>query len=448
MRYLRGADKFMISKFKKVFGSFFGRPKRRTPIVGIKSTFDVLSQDPAWAAGSGGFAFKGKDNGDEAMKASIWVYACARVIATTLASIPLKAYQYGEEVASDHPLAKLLREPIPGFTQSLWLYLMSLYITTGGEAYLEKIRASILGASAIDGQGLIKELWCFPGSYFEPNAAETARKQVPASYSPQYGDETEVATADIIHIRRPRPSNINAGFGPVEGAESEISTDSQASAWQQSALKNRGVPDGIFKYTGELGLDGDQEVEIDAQLDARWTGLKNSHRPFVLGQDMDWIDLSKSMVELELIPGRNFTKEAICSAMGVPDVIFSASQATYANLSAAMLLMMTFTIMPQSRMIADSLTLSLAPEYGEGYTIEPAPGVSMAMLPMVRDQWSIAKDAMQTGAPMAAIFESVGLKVEEYPGIEQGWVASGLMPSDTFSGTAGPSLSGQGDTDG
>ena len=410
-----GRIKNLIGKFK------FGKNKQTSAaFVHIKTTASLLNDDPAWASsGSGEYAYSDSDGGELALKASGWVYSCATKIATSMSDIPLKVYVKGVEAPATYPLVKLLDEPIPGMAQSQWLYLIALYLTLGGETYLEKVRVEAMGVSAVDGKKfLTKELWAFPGSYFTPVVKDDVRRQIPTGYTPNIGSKKVVKPDDIIHTRYSKPGNINAGFGSVEGSESEINTDAQASAWQQTAMGNRGVPDGVFKYTGDLGLGTEDEEDVDQMIADRWSGIKNAHRPFVLGKDMSWIDLSKTMVELEMIPGREFTRAAICAAMGVPSIIFDVSAATYANMAAAVQMLMTFTVKPRMALLIDSLNLMLAPEYGDDVEIRADVGASEAMLTTIRERWSIAVMAKATGAPMDQIFKAVGLDVEPYEGID------------------------------
>lgn len=431
-----GFLKNLIGRFK--FGG--GRANKRAGIISIKTSTEILG-DPPWAGGAGTFAFSDADEGDAAMKASVWVFACTRLIATSMSSIKLKVFVGDEEAPEDHALVALLNQPMPGVAQSQWMALLSQYLTTGGEVYFEKTRAEAIGLSATDPKrGLTSELWAHPGSMFEPIVPPDVRRNVPTGYKPKVGDKDEVAPEDIIHVRRPRPSDINSGFGPVEGSEGEINTDSQASGWQQSALGNRGVPDGIFVYSGEDGLSLTEEQEVEQQIDDRWTGIKNAHKPFVLGKDLAWVDLAKTMVELELIPGRIFTKSGICAAMIVPTVLFDAAAATYANLAAALSQLQTLNILPTAKLIVDALNISLAPEYGDDVTIKVDPGKSMAMLPMVQNQWDIVAKAVSTGVPVNQLIESVGLDVEPYAGSDIGWIPAGQQPVDIFN------LSGLSDT--
>jgi HK97 family phage portal protein len=426
----------MSNRFSRFIGRFkWGHKEREdktAKLIHIKTSVDVI-EDPPWADNSQAYKYSENDAGDKALQASTWVYACAEKIATSTAAIELRAYAGDKELPDTHPLAVLLKEPLPGISQSLWMYAVSMYFTTGGQTYLEKIRASINGVSATgNGKGLTKELWPFSGSTFKPEVPENVRRTVPTGYTPTVGDLTEISPDDIIHVRKPRPSDINAGFGPVEGAEAEINIDSQAAGWQQMALGNRGVPDGIFAYTGEYGLNEEQKIEFDAEIGDKWTGIKNAHRPFVLGESVKWIPLANTMVDVELIPGRTFTKEAICATHGVPTVLFDASGATYANLASAMLQLMSTVVMPNVKTLVDLLNVNLSPEYGETINIQAKPASNMAMMPLIENQWKVAKEAQSTGAPMDQVFESVGLNLEPYPGIDTGWVAVGLQDVDAF----------------
>lgn len=418
--------------FERILAKFRFKNKKPDPkrVISIKTAAEML--DPAWA-GDASFTYNENDSGDAALSASNWVYSCADLIAVLFSSIELAAYDGDTEVPSDDKLARLLAQPVPGLSQSLWLYIISMYLTLGGETYLEKVRVPILGKSALyPALDLIKELWPSAGSTFKPVVPKNVRRIKPTAYTPTVGDTEDVLPLDIIHLRKPRPSNINAGFGPVEASQGEINTDTQASAWQQTALKNRGVPDGIFVFKGEDGLEKYQQTAFNTQIKEAWTGLQNAHLPFVLGREVEWIALAKTMVELELLPGRIFTKEAICAAMHTPTVLFDSSGATYANLGSAMLQLLTMVIIPAIKMLVDLLNIMLAPEYGPNISIRYKLTSLMAMMPLIEHQWRVASMAMATGVPMDQILKSVGLDVEPYAGGTKGWIAAGLQDVDMF----------------
>lgn len=407
------------------------QPKRE-----IKATTDLpeLGQrnDPAWS-----YTFSKSAAPDVHLKASAWVYTCADRIATSCAAIPLVLRRGGKVVPwmSDDPLAALLRQPMPDTTWSAWLEEVSLYLTLTGTCFLEKYRSEAIGPSVLySGLGLPHELWPFGAGIFKPKIDKTIRRQVVEYYEPTAGNKAKVPTSEIVRIARIRPGKRDEGFAAVEAAEREISTDRQASEWQQVSLQNRGVPDGIISF--DEPLNDIQERYVQKQMTDEWLGAKNAHRPMVLN-NAKWLDLAKSAVDLELLNGRTFTRKAIANVMGIPEVVLDSLGSTYANLEVGMLSMMTGTVLPHMGRIVDALNLGVCREYGPDVYLEIDTGAVDALLPLLRERWKVGKDMLAAGVPMDQTSGTLRLGVEPYRGSDVGLVPSNLVPVSEI--TAGSS---------
>lgn len=74
------------------------------------------------------------------------VYACVRLLAETVAGLPLHLYRYtesgnGKEKATDHPLYKILyRQPNPEMTSFTFRETMMTHLLLWGNAYAQIIR--------------------------------------------------------------------------------------------------------------------------------------------------------------------------------------------------------------------------------------------------------------------------------------------------------------------
>lgn len=411
------------------------QPKRE-----IKSTTDLpeLGQrsEPAWS-----YTFAKSAPADSHLKASAWVYTCADRIATACAAMPLIIRRGGDVVPwmSDDPLAALLRHPMPDVTWDAWVEEVSLYLTLTGTTFLEKYRSVAIGDSKLyPGLGLPHELWPFGAGAFKPKIDKNIRRQVVEYYEPLVGNKAKVAPSEIVRIARVRPGKRDEGFAAVEAAEREISTDRQASEWQQVSLQNRGVPDGIISF--EQPLNDIQERYVQKQMTDEWLGAKNAHRPMVLN-NAKWLDLAKSAVDLELLNGRTFTRKAIANVMGIPEVVLDSLGSTYANLEVGMLSMMTQTVLPHMGRIVSALNLSVCREYGPDVWVEIDLGAVDALLPLLRERWKVGKDMLASGVPMSQTTDTLRLGVEEYPGWDVGLVASNLVPvSDLTTGISNADL--------
>lgn len=402
----------------------------RLPLLEVRSASTVAASnpDPQWA-----YSYAPTDDADRALQASVWVYACAREIATAAKAIPLRVYRGADLAPPEHPLVQLLNRPAPGWTQARWMEATAYHLTLTGRSVARKYRARALGQSAVHkGQGLPNELFPFPASAFKLHVDKDDMRRPVTAYEPRKGkDKTSIPPRDVVDVVHVRPGAPDAGLSPSEGAQREISTDSQAAQWQQVALQNRGVPDGVF--VSKLPLNGPQIEEVEEQLKSRWAGVRNAHLPFILGTDLEWHDLAKTAVEMELLGGRTFTKAAICAAFGVPSVLFDAAGTTYANYETARAILMTHTVLPLARAVRDQLQADLVPEYGDPtLSIELDLEAVDALLPFLRERWNVAKQALGAGVPMSQVSETYRLGVQPYDGWDVGLVPASSVPVDSL----------------
>lgn len=422
------------------FGAPPPTPLRRAealPLMEVRSVSSVAATnpDPQWT-----FSFNAASDADAALNAAVWVYACAREIATAAKSIPLRVYKGQDLAPPGDPLLRLMQSPAKGWTQTRWMEANSYHLSLTGRTLLRKYRARAMGLSLIHkGQGLPAELFPFTAQSFKIDYDKDDIRNPIEEYTPRAGkDRTVVLPRDMVDVMNVRPGKTYEGFSPSEAAQREISTDRQASAWQQVALQNRGVPDGLL--VSKLSLGPEQLTEVEEQLKSRWVGMRNAHLPFVLGADLQWLDLAKTAVEMELLEGRAFTRAAICAAFGVPSVLFDVSGTTYANYETARAILMSHTVLPMVRQIADALNIFVAPEFGPDYSIAPDLEATDALLPQLRARWEVAKIALASGVPMSQVAESFRLGVQPYDGWDIGLVPASSVPVSSMTASVGGDL--------
>lgn len=414
-------------------------PLTRAPIstLQIRSADELVRtyRDPLWT-------YNKSASPDASLSASVWVFACAREIARAVRTIPLRVYKGDALAPPTDPLAALLAQPVRGWTQARWVQTNAYHLTLTGRTLIRKYRARALGLSAIHkGQGQPGELFPFTALDFGLDVNDDDMRRPIQGYKPRKGkDKTDVLPRDMADVVYVRPGKPDEGFAPTEGAAREVSADKQASLWQQHFLNNRAVPDGIL--VAKSSINSDQEKAIQEWMDGRWFGPSNAHLPPIIGDDLTWVELSKTAVEMELIPGRLFTKDAICAAYGVPSVMFSAAGTTYANYETAKAILMGHTVLPLILDLADVLNLSVAPEFGADYQIVPDLEASDALLPQLRARWEVAQKAWQMGVPLSQLAETFRLGIQPFDGWDVGLVPASSVPVSSFSGDVGGGVEG------
>lgn len=373
-------------------------------------------------------------NAERVLVATIWTYACGSLIARSMGSIPLRVMLNGEPAPDDDPLVKLLAQPAPNWSQARFLQASAYYSKLSGSAFWRIERMLSRGRSQLHtDRGQPAELWPFGEDSYSATI-QTQGRPVVTHYTDK--DGAQVDPADVIQVVEVKPGAGNEGEGlPVScAAAGEIVTEQAASAWQRKSLENKAVPAGILQLLEDTSPE--QFDEIEARLTDTYSGALNAGKPMILGNEVKWLQLAKTVVEMDLINGRKLTREGICAAFGVPPILVGIlDRATYSNFDASELAFWKLTIIPLISSYIDSLNTELAPEFGAGYVIEADLSRVDALMPMLDARVDIATKLWKMGVPPKILNDMFALGIPEYPGWDVGLVASNLVPVSSLGGS-------------
>jgi len=248
--------------------------------------------------------------------ASAW--ACVNLLAGTIASLPLMVYRTrggARTAASDHPLYRILHDS-PNADQTavdFWEFICAC-IELGGNAYAEIIRGN---------NGRVVALSV-------PIAPEimTVRRLRDGSLQYEWSDggvRSTVAQENMLHIR---------GFGgnPLGGL-STLSFGRQTFGLAQAierasgdTFRNGVRPSGLLKTADTLTLD--QRKQAEELLQEKFAGAINAGRPMLLDRGMDWVQLSISPEDAQMLQSRAFSVEEVCRFFGVPPFMVGHTEKT------------------------------------------------------------------------------------------------------------------------
>lgn len=393
----------------------------------------------------------------EGLQASVWVWRCCSLIAQAAASVPWKVKQQVAidrwEPAPSSRFQKLIDKPNPSWSRNRFMQETVYSLLLAGEAYQSKLRSKVLGnsQSVTDHEGkpvgIPHELWVLPPDRLAPIPGGTNRPLV-VGYEARDAKKPKPQRVPASEIMQPmfvNPADPYHGLSPLEAARRDIDTDVAAADWQKHTFANRAVPDGVFKVNEYVEVDGDEEGDEDSgwaatkkALQEAYFGAKNARTPMMLGQDIDWIPIAQSMIDVDFQGGRKATKENICAAFGVPVILAGAIEgATYANFSASELWLWKATVLPILDMIRDVLNTQLAPEFGPGWRVDYDTANVSALLPLYLERLKAAKDLFAMGVPVSEINERLELGINEFEGWEVGKVPANLVDVADFANSLG-----------
>ena len=265
----------------------------------------------------------------------------------------------------DHPILKLIAEPMPGLPANLvWGWFLQDY-KLFGNAYLRKIR------STRDGQ--VIGLQFLPFDMVRP-VGDGINPLTMYKYTTD-GRTFDIKLEDIIHLRYGRePLDIRLGRSPLQAMLREIGTDNVASSAAYGLLANGAMPSIIIgpdskDNSVDIGLDDARQIKRQIREDLTGDNAGNvvvMNGPY----KMDRVSLTPNDLALDAI--RRVPEERICSALGLNPMVLGLGsgleRSTYSNYERAQQAAWEDGMIPLFRAIADVITIHLLPDYQETQT--------------------------------------------------------------------------------
>ena len=392
---------------------FWDKFRKKAVPVGIAP--DWIANKPAWSDWNAGTAIK------EGYKSVAWVYACIKQRANAVASVPLVVERYiGGEWQADpnSPLQRLLDYPNPDLDGNEWMRLFVTHLDLDGNTYSLKTR--------INDRGTPLEIYPMMPQYMKIVAG---RERLIAAYEySQHGKETYPAQ-DIIHCAYTNPDSFYYGMSPLEAAGKAVDVDNAAASWQKISMQNRGIPDGVFSFEGDMSLE--QWEEARQIVREQYAGIAHSRAPWVLSK-AKYQQMSMTPAELDFMGTRQFSMEQICAVYGVPrEMIHGMGDANRASGENVRRTFWVDTIVPLLSEIESSLNLTLAREFGSVDQIRIR--FDTSSVPALQENYTEkvgnAKALWAMGVPFNQINERLELGFDEIEGGEIGYLPSGVIPA-------------------
>lgn len=263
-------------------------------------------------------------------------YACVRVLADSISSLPLKAFRRtpaGRLPAGDESrIVQLLRSPSPGSTSVDLISQIMVHLNLYGDAFLGKFRSegSIVQLGLLDPQRVSVEMR-------GQRVVYTLRRD---------GGETEHGPSDVCHIRGMSSDGLR-GLSPVTQCRLALSLSSrlQESARQYFAHGSR--PSGILTAQGASSVDALQN--LSSQWSATHGGVENMHRVAVLSGEVSFTPLGFSADDSQFLQQRELSAREVARIFRVPAWAIDAptgDSLTYANVTEQNRALVTHSLRP------------------------------------------------------------------------------------------------------
>ena len=262
------------------------------------------------------------------------VYACVRILAETIASLPLNVYRStdnGKEKAIDHQLYYLLHdEPNPEMTSFVFRETLMSHLLLWGNAYAQIIR---------DGRG--KVLALYPLLPDRITVDRTSNGQLYYEYRKDTG-YVILRPEDILHIPGLGFDGL-VGYSPIAMAKNAIGMAIATEEYGGKFFANGASPGGVLEHPGVVK----DPARIRESWNAVYQGSGNAHRVAVLEEGMKFQPIGIPPEQAQFLETRKFQTEEICRIFRVPPhLVANLDKATFSNIEHQSISFVVHTIRP------------------------------------------------------------------------------------------------------
>ncbi len=283
------------------------------------------------------------------------VYACVRVIAETIASLPLGVYEEtddGNRKAADHPLYRLLHdEPNPEMTSFVMRETMLTHLLLWGNSYSQIIRT-----------GRNKVVGLYPLLPDKMDVDRDAKGNLTYTYTTTEGAQVVLSPSDVLHIPGLGFDGI-MGYSPIALEKNAIGLGIAAEEYGSRFFQNGARPSGILTHPNTVK----DPKRLRESWNAAYGGSTNGSKVAILEESMTFTPISLPNNEAQFLETRKFQVEEICRIFRVPPhLIGNLDRATFSNIENQSIDFAVHTIRPWLVRIEQAMNRALFAESEKG----------------------------------------------------------------------------------
>ena len=272
-------------------------------------------------------------NGRTALQTTA-VYACVRILAETIASLPLHTYRYsldGKAKAIDHQIYYLLHsEPNSEMTSFVFRETLMGHLLLWGNAYAQIIR---------DGRGKVVGLYPLL-----PNKMLVNRNDQGILYY-QYekdGQTFLLRNYEVLHIPGLGFDGL-IGYSPIAMAKNAIGMALATEEYGAKFFANGASPGGVLEHPGVVK----DPARIRESWNSVYQGSGNAHRVAVLEEGMKFQSIGIPPEQAQFLETRKFQINEIARIFRIPPhMIGDLEKSSFSNIEQQSLEFVMYTLDP------------------------------------------------------------------------------------------------------
>ena len=320
--------------------------------MGIKGLFGFgqARDKPVDKAADAGYSFlfgrttSGKPVNERTAMQTTAVYACVRILAEAIASLPLHVYEYqddgGKKLVHDHPLYYLLHdEPNPEMTSFVFRETLMSHLLIWGNAYAQIIR---------DGAGRV--LGLYPLLPDKMDVQRDDKGNIYYVYSrnsdenpmfKEYGN-IKLKAEDVFHIPGLGFDGL-IGYSPIAMAKNAVGMTLACEEYGASFFANGANPGGVLEHPGVLK----DPSKVRESWNSVYRGVSNAHKIAVLEEGMKYQQIGIPPEEAQFLETRKFQINEIARLYRIPPhMVGDLDKSSFSNIEQQSLEFVKYTLDP------------------------------------------------------------------------------------------------------
>jgi len=293
---------------------------------------DAISSAPAFYFGSSG---AGKSVTVSSAIQMSTVYACVRVIAETIASLPLHVYEVtgkGNMKATEHPLYHVLHdEPNLEMTSFILRETMLSHLLLWGNSYCQIIRS---------GRTQVIGLYPLMPDHMEVDRDSSGNLKY--TYTTSEGRTILLSADDVLHIPGLGFDGV-MGYSPIALERNAIGLGLAAEEYGGKFFANGARPSGVLTHPNTVK----DPKRLRESWNTAYGGSANANKVCILEEGMTYAPISIPNSEAQFLETRKFQVEEICRIFRVPPhLVCNLDRATFSNIEHSSIDFAVHTIRP------------------------------------------------------------------------------------------------------
>lgn len=299
-----------------------------------------------------GVSSSGKPVNERSAMQMTAVYACVRILAESIASLPLHLYEQNElgnkEKAKSHPLYFIVHdEPNSEMTSFIFRETLMTHLLLWGNAYAQVIR---------NGKGEVISLYpLMPNKMRVKRDAKTGA--IVYDYLHDKGT-VSLSSSEILHIPGLGFDGL-VGYSPIAMAKNAIGMAMATEEYGAKFFANGAQPGGVLEHPGIIK---DPERVRDS-WSSTFGGSGNSNKIAVLEEGMKYTPIAISPDQAQFLETRKFQINEIARIFRVPPhMVGDLEKSSFSNIEQQSLEFVKYTLDPWVSRWEQALNRALIPK--------------------------------------------------------------------------------------